>query len=200
MSWVYVAAMVGTAIYSTQQSKKLAGKGGAPPAPELDPRGEEFQAELYPRITSGLQGLGITSEIDKTARGKLLKATGEEFVESRRGLESLVNRAIPRGDIKVREFLKKSLDAQFARQKETIGREFEFRGFEDKSLAQSLAFDALAGEKRMGTSITSAFNQSALRRSQAPDFQSELFGGLGGAAGIALAGPIGYANQFSSQR
>lgn len=202
MSWIAVASVVGAgaSVYSASQSGRGGGGGGAPPAPQLDPRGEEFQAELYPRITSGLRGLGITPGIDFDTQKELLRTTGEEFRESRRGLESFANRAIPRADIKVREFLKKSLDAQFARKKESIGREFEDRGFEDKSLAQSLAFDALAGEKRMGTAITSAFNQSTRRRAQAPDFSSELFGGLGGAAGISLAGPIGYASQFSSQR
>jgi hypothetical protein len=182
----------------------LGGGGGsrmkAPPAPKLDPRGEEFQAELYPRITSGLQGAGITPEIDATTRRKLLATTGEEFLESSKGLESFMNRAIPRSDVKVRQYMKTALMSQYARQKESIGREFEFKGLEDKSLAQSLAFDALSGEKRMGAAITSQFNQSALRRGTAPDYQSELFGGLGSAAGIALAGPIGYANQFSSQR
>ena len=185
-------------------ASSLLSKGGGgtkqPPAPKLDPRGEEFQAELYPRITSGLQGFGITPEIDEATRQKLLRTTGEEFLESSKGLESFMNRAIPRGDVKVRQYLKNALMSQYARQKESIGREFEFKGFEDKSLAQSLAFDALAGEKRIGAAITSQFNQSALRRSMAPDYQSELFGGLGSAAGISLAGPIGYANQFSSQR
>ena len=200
MGWfipAMAAVTAGASIYSASQ----AGKGGkAPPAPKLDPRGKEFQAELYPRITSGLQGAGITPEINEATRQKLLRTTGEEFLESSKGLESFMNRAIPRGDVKVRQYLKNALMSQYARQKESIGREFEFRGFEDKSLAQSLAFDALAGEKRIGAAITSQFNQSALRRSMAPDYQSELFGGLGSAAGITLAGPIGYANQFSSQR
>lgn len=201
MSWIAVAAVVGAgaSVYSATQAGR-GGGGDAPPAPQLDPRGEEFQAELYPRITSGLQGLGLTPDIDARTRSRQLGALQREYPEAERSLRSNIERAIPRADVGVRSYLDRALKAQFARQKETLGREGEFRGFEDKAMAQSLAFGALGGEKRMAVDITSAFNQSALRRAQAPDFSSELFGGLGGAAGIALAGPIGYANQFSSQR
>lgn len=205
------------------------GGGGQPQllAPELEPEAKEFQAELYPRITRGLRGEGLTPEIDEATRRRQLGALEEEFPTTRRALESFVNRTIPRGDIKVRSFLKKSLEAQFARQRESIEREGEFRGFEDVERSQNLAFGAVGAERGIAGDIASMTNQSILRRAQDPTFGTELFGGLGTAAGFALGGrnrqpgvmgqvgqtgqpsnfssagydvpsPVDYANRFSS--
>lgn len=160
-------------------------------APQLEPEAKEFQTELFPVLERGLRGGGLTPEIDKETRLNMLRGLGEEFKGTRRGLESSINRAIPRADVKVRSFLKKALDAQFARQRESIGREFEFRGFEDKERATDLAFGAVGTERRVATDILSATNQSILRRATGPSFGSELAGGLGGAAGILAAGGFG---------
>ena len=169
-------------------------------APQLEPEAKEFQEELFPTLGRGLEGGGLTPDIDEATRGDILRRTGEEFVSTRRGLESDITRAIPRADVKVSSFLREALKRQFARQKESIGREFEFRGFEDKEIAQNLAFGAVGGERKVATDILSATNESILRRSLSPTFESELAGGLGGAAGIAAAGAFknpGGANTFS---
>ena len=169
-------------------------------APQLEPEAKEFQEELFPTLERGLRGAGLSPESDEATRRDILRRTGEEFVSTRRGLESDINRAIPRADVGVRSFLRKSLKRQFARQKESIGREFEFRGFEDKERAQNLAFGAVGTERKVATDILSATNESILRRSLSPTFESELAGGLGGAAGIAAAGGFknpGGANTFS---
>lgn len=168
-------------------------------APQLEPEAEEFQAELYPRLTTGLQGGGLTPEIDAATRKRMFGELETGFPETRRDLGSFISRTIPRADIKVRSFLKQSLSAQFARQKESIGREFEFRGFEDIGRAQNLAFGAVGGERGIAMDIAESTNLSILRRSLSPDFESELFGGLGSAAGISLAGGFGETRQRTGQ-
>jgi len=173
------------------------GGGGAPPMPELDPRGKEFQKELYTSITSGLEGGGIVPGALEMRRGKLLSATKKAYEETQFDLPGALARFIPKADVGLRDFVNRAIKAQYYRTRQGIKEEAEAEKFGERPLAQSLAFDALAGEKRMGTAITSAYNQSMMRRAMAPDFRSQLFGGLGGAAGIALAGPIGYANMFN---
>ncbi len=156
-------------------------------APQFTKEAREALSVLYPAITGGLQGEGLTPKIDAATRSRLLKSLRTEFPETRRELGSFISRTIPRADIGVRGFLKKSLAAQFARQKESIGREFEFRGFEDLPRAQNLAFGALASEKGIASNFANIMNESTMRRAGAPDFGETLFGGLGTAAGIALA-------------
>lgn len=160
-------------------------------APQLEPEAKEFQEELFPTLERGLRGEGLTPDIDKATRADILRRTGEEFVSTRRGLESDITRSIQSADVGVSSFLRESLKRQFARQKESIGREFEFRGFEDKETAQNLAFGAVGTERKVATDILSATNESILRRSLSPSFGTELAGGLGGAAGIYAAGGFG---------
>jgi len=164
-------------------------------SPSFTPEAKEAQSALYPAIERGLRGEGLTPGIDETTRQRMLARTDEKFLESGRGLESFMHRTIPMGDVKVRQYLKNALMSQFARQKESIGREFEFRGFEDIEPSQNLAFGSLGAEKGVATSMANIGTQSALRRAYAPDFQSELFGGLGGATGMYLASGFGQRNQ-----
>jgi hypothetical protein len=176
------------------------GGGGTPappPVPELDPRGKEFQSELYPMIQSGLEGQGLTPGITGQSMRELLSATQGGFEEAHRGMTSMMERTIPKADLKVREFISNSLNAEFARQKQGVREEFEMQPFEDVQRAQTMAFGAVGGERRMGTAITSLYNQSALRQAYAPSFASGLAGGLGGAAGMLIAGPIGYGREFT---
>jgi len=164
-------------------------------SPSFTEESQQAVSALYPPIERGLLGEGLTPIIDARTRRDLLAKTGEEFLESGRGLESFMSRNIPRADIKVREYLKNALMNQFARETESIGREFEFKGFEDIPRAQNLAFGALGSEKGVATSIANMANQSYLRRLNAPDFQSQLMSGLGGAAGMYLAGGFGKTGQ-----
>ena len=168
--------------------------------PQFTPEAKESLSALYPAITGGLEGRGLTPEIDAATQRRMFGDLETEFPEARRDLGSFIGRTIPRADIKVRSFLKQSLSAQFARQKESIGREFEFKGFEDIGQAQNLAFGALGGERRVAMDIAGATNLSILRRSLSPDFESELFGGLGSAAGISLAGGFGETGQAGQTR
>lgn len=157
-------------------------------APSFTPEAKEAQQALYPTIERGLAGGGLTPGIDEAARTDMLRRLGTGFTETRRDLGSFISRTIPRADVGVRSFLKKSLDAQFAREKESIGREFEFRGFEDIEPSQNLAFGALSSEKGVASNRADILNQSTMRRAGSPDFGSQLASGLGKAAGIYLAG------------
>ena len=164
---------------------------------------EQARDQLLPAISGGLRGESLTPGLDVRTRGDLLGAARQEFGESSRFLQSSINRAIPRGDIKVRQFLKQSLSRQFARQKESIGREFAFRGAEDLPTAQNLAFGTLSSELGVATTGANIANQSALRRANAPDFTSELAGGIGRAAGLFLGGlspATTFASLFSNSR
>ncbi len=157
-------------------------------APQFTPESKEALDVLYPAIEGGLRGEGLTPDIDTATRQRMFSELETAFPETRRDLGSFISRTIPRADIGVRGFLKKSLAAQFARQKESIGREFEFKGFEDIGQARNLAFGALASEKGIASNFADIMNQSATRRADAPTFGSKLAGGFGTAAGIALAG------------
>jgi hypothetical protein len=102
-------------------------------------------------------------------------------------LPGLLGRTIPKADFAVRDFIRKSVDAQFARTKQGIREEDIGKSFEEKGIAQNLAFGAVGTEKRTAEQITAMFNQTMLARSFSPTFESALFSGLGGAAGT-LAG------------
>ncbi len=192
-------ALAGATVFASTQASKAAkaARGSAPPLPQLDPRGKEFQQELYGGLTRALKGGELVPGLAGQTEQARLGAVQKSFAETQYDLPGTLARFAQKADVKVRQFVRGSLDAQLARTQKGIRDETTMQGFEDKSLAQSMAFDALAGEKRMGTSITSMFNQSMLRQAQAPGFGSELAGGLGGAAGIMLAGPVGYANMFN---
>jgi hypothetical protein len=159
-----------------------------PPIPVLDPRAQEFQDISYPAITRGLQGTGIYPEITRQKRQGMITATRGEFLETQRDLPGLLTRTIPQADIGVRDFIRKSIEAQFARRIQSIKEEDIGAEFEEKNIAQDLAFGALTTEKGIASQITNMFNESMLRRSGAPSFESELAGGLGGATGIIAGG------------
>ena len=159
----------------------------APPAPILDPRAQEFQDITFPQIGRGLQGGGLFSELRGKSIRDMLAATTEEFHETQRALPGMLARTIPKADFAVRDFISKSIGAQFARTKQGIREEDVGADFEEKNVAQNLAFGALGTEKRTAGQIATMFNQTMLARSFSPTFESALFGGLGGAAGT-LAG------------
>ena len=166
-------------------------KPKAPPVPSLCAMGKEFQSELFPIIQQGLKGEGLFPDITAQTMRELLGASRETFLEGQRDLPGQLARFIPRADTKVRGFIKSSIDADFFRQQQDIKDEFANVGDTERQEAQSLAFDSLFSEKRIGAEITSQFNASQLRRSQAPDFGSALLGGLGSAAGFAVGNRSG---------
>lgn len=176
------------------------GGGGAkpPPMPSLGKKGKALQAELYPQIERGMLGEGLTPGITSRSIQQMLAATQKQFGETQYDLPGTLGRMVPQADVKVRQFIRQSIDRQFAQEQRGIKDIGVWEKYEDVGRAQSMAFDALSGEKRMGTAITGMYNQAAMQGMNAPTFQSQLAGGVGGAVGIMMAGPIGYANMFSS--
>ncbi len=154
----------------------------------LDTRTQEFQSELFTRIESGLRGKGLNPDLQARSIRDMIAAVTKEFHATQRDLTGMLARTIPKADVGVRSFIRESVDAAFARSKEGIRDEFTGRKFEEKGIAQNLAFSAVANEKGVGSQIADMFNQSQLRRSQAPTFGSELAGGIGGTAGILAGG------------
>jgi len=200
MGWflpAMAAISAGAAVYGA--TRKAPSAPGAPPLPELGPEEKKLQEALYARLTGGLRGEGLTPQI--SARGMAGEIAGirKEQREIEYDLPGILGRLVPRADVDVRQFIKKSLTAQGARAIEGIKERYTgpMAKYQDVSEAQARAFDALSGEKRLGTSIAGMRNQAYLQQMYEPTFESELFGGLGGAAGTMLAGPIGYANMFN---
>lgn len=154
----------------------------------LDTKAQEFQSELFARIERGLRGQGLDPNLQAQSIRDMIAATTEEFHATQRDLPGMLARTIPKADVGVRSFVRKSVDAAFARSKEGIRDEFAGRKFEEKGIAQNLAFQAVATERGVGSQITDLFNQSGLRRAMAPSFGSELAGGIGGTAGILAGG------------
>jgi len=167
---------------------KGGGGGDAPTRPKMDEMGEELQSELFTYLESGLRGAGLNPDMQARSIREMLAATTEEFHQTQSDLPGMLARTIPKADTGVRSFIRENVDASYARTKEGIRDEFAGGEFEDKGIAQNLAFNALATEKGVGSQISDMFNQSQLRRSQAPSFGSELAGGIGGAAGILAGG------------
>lgn len=149
---------------------------------------QELQDISFPRIESGLRGEGLTSEIRGQSIRDMLAATREEYLETQRELPGVLTRTIPKADVGVRDFIRKSIGASFARTQQGIKESDIGKSFEERGIAQNLAFGALSTEKGIANRITEMFNQNMLERSQSPTFESELFGGLGGALGTLIGG------------
>ena len=168
-------------------------------APQLDPRAQEFQDELFPIIERGLRGEGLFPRITQKTIDDLLTSTRKSFLEGQRDLPGRLARFVPRADTKVRDFIRSSVDAGFFSQNQDIKDEFaNVKDFE-KQEATGLAFGSLAGEKQIAGTIANLFNASLIRRSQSPTFGSELAGGAGGAAGTFL-GNQGDTNNFQNNQ
>lgn len=163
-----------------------------PPAPQLDPRGEEFQSELYPIIQRGLAGEGLTPGLNARSLRSILGTLKTGFTTAQGELTSQLNRLVPREDVRVREQAQTDLARSYAGRVHGVKGAFARIGEQEIPEAQAMAFDNLMSEKRIATDITSMFNQSGARRDAAPTYGSELAGGIGSGLGYALAGNTGF--------
>lgn len=154
-----------------------------PPTPVLDPGAQELQNISFPQINRGLRGEGLFPTIRGRSIRDMIAATTEEFGETQRNLPGVLARTIPKADFGVRNFIRRSVDASFARTKQGIRESDIGADFEEKNIAQNLAFGALSTEKGISNQILNMFNQTMLARAFSPTFESALFTGLGGAAG-----------------
>jgi hypothetical protein len=157
-----------------------------PPTPQLDPRAEEFQGQLYPAITSGLQGRGLTPEVNARSLRDTLASLSDSYLNFQGELPGFLARNIQREDVGVQDFLRKSSEAEYGRQWEGAQNDYAMQNFADIDAATQAAFGAVGAEKKLAGGITSAYNESMYRRAFAPDFESGLMGGAGGAAGTVM--------------
>lgn len=187
--------------YDTEMPKR-------PPTPQLDPRAAEFQQELYPAIESGLAGKGMTATTGARSLRDLLASLKTSYLNFQEELPSFMARTVQREDEGVREFLRKSAESEYARQAQGARDDYAMQNFADIDTATQAAFGALGTEKKLAGGITNAYNETMMRRAFAPDFESELWGGIGGAAGTVLGGwksktpeqtqpPMQYGDDFS---
>jgi len=157
-----------------------------PPTPQLDPRAAEFQQELYPAITSGLRGTGLTPEVNARSLRDTLASLNESYLNFQGELPGFIARNIQNADESVKDFLRKSSEAEYGRQWEGAQNEFAMQNYADIDAATKAAFGAVGSEKKLAGDMTSAFNESIYRRAFAPDFETGIWGGIGGAAGTVL--------------
>lgn len=166
-------------------------------APQFTEPAKEAVSKLYPAIKTGLGGYGLTPTLDAKTLASMQDALEKEYLEGRSDLESGINRYIPRADINLRQYMRDVSRQQYNVAREDIGREFEFKGFEDLPVAQNLAFGALGSEKGISTQMANMATESSRRRSDSPTFGTQLMGGLGGALGTYLALGQPQTNTFS---
>lgn len=157
-----------------------------PPVPQFDPRAEEFQGQLYPAITSGLQGKGLTPEVNARSLRDTLASLKDSYLDFQGQLPGFIARNIQREDVGVQDFLRQSSEAEYGRQWEGAQNDFAMQNFADIDAATQAAFGALGSEKKLAGGITSAYNESMYRREFAPDFDTGLMSGAGGAAGTVM--------------
>lgn len=163
-----------------------------PLSPQLDPRGEEFQSELYPIIQRGLAGEGLSPSLTARSLRSILGTLKTGYTTAKGELASQLNRLIPREDVRVREQAQTDLARSYAGRVHGVKGAFARIGEQEIPEAQAMAFDNLMSEKRIATDITSQFNLSGARRDAAPTYGSELAGGIGSGLGYALAGNAGF--------
>ena len=165
------------------------GLGGAPKRkkikqPRLDYKGEWAQGALYDFIGRGMAGQGLyPSGYERSAA-----AYTSAYREAQPELQSQINRAVPQGDTKVRNYLGAALQRGYQGTLRSLEENEISNKFTEQTQATGMGFEALAGERRMGVNVTNMANESALRQAQMPSFAGELSYGLGSAAGWLSAG------------
>lgn len=158
--------------------------------PTYTPEGKAAQTDLFSSITSGIEGRGLTPELTDATKRARLDALDEQAGQSKRDTQTFIERNVQSADVGVQSFLRRSAEANVARERESINTDDAFAKYDDTQTAKGLAFGALDVEKGISSELTQIANESALRKELSPSFQSELMGGLGGAAGIYAAGGL----------
>jgi hypothetical protein len=171
-----MGVMAGTGIYSASKSGKDAKGGGLP---SLSKEGKWAQGELYNIIGRGMGGGGLYP----SGYGRTKAAYTKSYREALPEYQSQINRIVPRGDVKVRDYMSKILPRTHQSLMLSLKEQESMRPFQEQQQATELGFESLAGEKRMGISYANMANESAMRMASMPTFSSELGYGLGRATG-----------------
>ena len=155
------------------------GIGGAPSRkktkqPRLDAQGEWAKRQLYGIIEGGVAGRGLYP----SGYEDISNAYAQSYQDAKPEYMSQINRLIPGGDTKVRDYMSNMLErghqsTQLAlKENETTNR------FNEQTQAIGMGFEALAGERRMGVNYTNMANSSALRMASMPTFADTMGYGL----------------------
>jgi hypothetical protein len=157
-----------------------------PPLPKLSAMGRWAQGALYGDIERGLAGQGLTPDLGAgfgRLRGDWLKSYGQTRME----FEGQLNRMIPRGDTKVRGYLRRGLRRGYLGGLDELRREELGARYDEQQEALAMGQSALAQEKRMATDITQIYNQqqqaNLMNRARFGTFGMNLASGIGGMAG-----------------
>lgn len=157
--------------------------------PNLGEMGQYAQSELYAAIMSGLGGTGILPPVvaDRNYEEQLAALRNAKALATEE-LRSNLNRFVPAADTKVRNYANTALSRDYANTVYGLKEAESLRKIMDKQTAVSMAFDALAAEKRMAASITDMYNRNNMMM-----MQDEMnFGTRGGNIAGGLASGLGY--------
>ena len=153
------------------------------PYPRLGEIGKYWQDQTFGATTGALKGEGFRGNNFAGKRAGLQDA----FNASQPDFESVLNRTTLRGDTKTRDFHRSNRQQSLVGAKDDLRKAEQTTLYNDRELAKSLGTDQVAGAKRMGTDITSIYNQqnaADFANEQAyGTFNSNLAGGLGAAGG-----------------
>ena len=176
-------ASLGLGIYGATKKSKYK----PPPMPSLSESGKWAQGELYKYITSGIEGRGLIPQ-ERMGFGRIGRGYEKAYRQMRPEFESQLNRAIPRGDVKVRTYARGMLSRGYQGLQNELREQELMSPYEQQEEATGMGFEALAGEKRMGMSLAGMANEQALRMANMPTFAGQLGYGLGAAGGWMSAG------------
>jgi hypothetical protein len=179
---------------------KGGGGGGAEraPQPKLSAIGKGAQSNLYGAITRGMSGGGmLPGATQRMAQSYRTEGLTDAMGTARGELQSDISRTVDRGDTRVGSAMLNQFDRAGTTAQDSLRRQFDTENYQDQERSMAMATDAVAGEKRMGTSILGMFNsaqaQDARNLQQYGSFGSNLMGGLA-EGGMSVA----YSNQYAN--
>jgi hypothetical protein len=178
---------------------KGGGGGGntAPPRAQLSTIGKEAQSINYAAISRGMAGGGMmpagTQDISENYR---MGGLTDAIKQGREELGSDISRTVRRGDARTGSAMMNQFDRAGVTATDDMRRQFGKENYADEERSISMATDAIASEKRMGSEITSKFNAG-----QAQDYSNQLQYGTFGSnmmSGLAEGGmSVAYSNQYA---
>ena len=185
MAW---AAMLGSAAIGAYSSNKASKDAqSAMKQPQMSARGKWAQENLYNTIQRGIKGEGMIPS-SQMGWGQRRLAYTKGFKEAMPELESQMGRFVQSGDVKVKEYARGTMAQTQDRLMTGLDEEEKMSPYLQQQEAMQLGYQALAGEKRMGLSLTQMGNEAAMRQAQMPTFAGEFGYGVGRAGGWMSAG------------
>jgi hypothetical protein len=180
--------------FSNKNTVFVCYKGGGmntnnpPGMPSLGAKGETANTLLYADIERALAGEGlIPQDIRDTAISNKLEALKSGYFEAKGSLASNLNRTVPSGDTKVREYAQGALSRNYYKQARDVPLQYEKSKYDEMQQATDMGSELLMQEKRQAVAGADANNQQIMQnymnQRQYGTFNSNLMAGLGSAAG-----------------